>query len=74
MIKELDMVALTRPVPEYGLAPGDVGTVVMVYDGGKGFTVEFMTVKGKTIAIVTLDADAIRPVEEREIANARQVA
>jgi Domain of unknown function (DUF4926) len=74
MIKDLEVVALTRPVPEYGLAVGDVGTVVMVYDGGKGFTVEFMTVKGKTIAIVTLDADAIRPVEEREIANARAVA
>ena len=74
MIKDLEIVALTRPVPEYGLAVGDVGTVVMVYDGGKGFTVEFMTVKGKTIAIVTLDADAVRPVEEREIVNARQVA
>jgi hypothetical protein len=74
MIKDLEVVALTRPVPEYGLAVGDVGTVVMVYDGGKGCTVEFMTVKGKTIAIVTLDADAVRPVEEREIANARQVA
>ena len=74
MIKDLEVVALTRPMPEHGLAIGDVGTVVMVYDGGKGFTVEFMAVKGKTIAVVTLDADAIRPVEEREIANARQVA
>ncbi|PPD31299.1 MAG: DUF4926 domain-containing protein [Hyphomicrobium sp.] len=74
MIKDLEVVALTRPVPEYGLVAGDVGTVVMVYDGGKGFTVEFMTVKGKTIAIVTLESDAIRPVEDREIANARQVA
>lgn len=74
MIKDLDVVALTRSVPEHGLAVGDVGTVVMVYEDGKGFTVEFTTVKGKTIAIVTLAADAIRSIDEREVASTRQVA
>ena len=74
MIKELDIVALTRAVPEYGLQAGDVGTVVMVYEDGKGFTVEFTTVKGKTIAIATVEADAIRPVDEHEVSHTRQVA
>lgn len=74
MIDELDIVALTRALPEHGLEAGDVGTVVMVYDGGKGYTVEFATVKGKTIATITLDAAAIRPITEREVAHTRQVA
>lgn len=74
MIEELEVVALTVPVPEHGLVAGDVGTVVMVCNGGEGYIVEFMTFKGKTIAIVTIDADAIRPIREREIAHVRQVA
>jgi hypothetical protein len=74
MINELDVVALTHALPDQGLAIGDVGTVVHVYKDGQAYEVEFMTLTGETIAVVTLDADAIRPVEEHEIANARQVA
>lgn len=74
MIKDLDVVALARPVPELGLEVGDVGTVVMVHQEGKGYTVEFMTFTGKTIAVATLPADAVRPVRDREIAHVRQVA
>ena len=74
MIKELDRVALAEPVLENGLEAGDVGTVVMVHQGGKGYTVEFMTLTGATVAIVTLPADAVRPIRDREIAHAREVA
>jgi hypothetical protein len=74
MIEELEIVALSRPVAEHGLEAGDVGTVVMVHEGGKGYTVEFMTFKGKTIAVVTLPGDAVRSIREREIAHVRQVA
>lgn len=31
MIQELDRVALTRDVPEYGLVAGDIGAVVAVH-------------------------------------------
>ena len=74
MIDELDRVALTRAFPEYGLAAGDVGTVVGVHDGGLGYTIEFMSLQGKTVAIVTLRADAVRPVRPREITHAREMA
>ena len=74
MIEELQIVALNRPVPEHGLEPGDVGTVVMVHGDGEGYTVEFMTFSGKTVAIVTLRADAVRPIRDREITHAREVA
>ena len=35
---------------------------------------EFMTLSGSTIAVVTLVADQVRPIAKDEIAHARQVA
>ena len=74
MIEELDRVALTRALPDHGLIAGDIGAVVGVHQGGKGYTLEFVSFDGKTIAIVTLNADDVRPLADREIAHARAVA
>jgi len=74
MIEELEVVALTRAVPEHGLEAGDVGTIVMVHEAARGYTVEFMDLRGNTIAIADLPADAVRPVRDREVAHVRQVA
>ena len=74
MINDLDLVALTKGLPEYRLAAGNIGTVVMVHGEQDGFTVEFMTFDGKTIAVVTLDAAMVRPLQATEISHARQVA
>jgi hypothetical protein len=73
MIKELDTVVLTTDLPEHRLAKGDMGTVVLVHEGGKGCTVEFMTLSGNTIAVVTLLADQVRQTDKDEIAHARSV-
>ena len=73
MIEELDRVALTRAIPEHRLTAGDVGTVVSVHDKGAGFTIEFLSLQGKTVAIVTLRAEAIRPVSPREITHSREM-
>ncbi len=74
MIKELDTIALSHDLAEYGLAKGDLGTVVHVYADGKAFEVEFLTLTGDTLGVVTLEAGDIRPIREREIAHARAVA
>ena len=74
MIKELDSVVLATDLPEHGLAKGDIGTVVLVHEGGKGCTVEFMTLAGRTIAVVTLLAKQVRLIEKDEIAHARSLA
>lgn len=74
MIKELDSVVLTTDLPEHGLTKGDIGTVVLVHEGGRGCTVEFMTLAGHTLAVVTLLASQIRTVAKDEIAHARHVA
>jgi hypothetical protein len=74
VIKELDSVVLTTDLPEHGLARGDIGTVVLVHEGGKGCTVEFMTLAGHTIAVVTLLANQVRQIAKDEIAHARHLA
>ena len=74
MIKELDGVVLTTDLPEHGLAKGDLGTAVLTHEGSKGCTVEFMTLAGNTIAVVTLLADQVRPIAKDEIAHARNVS
>jgi hypothetical protein len=72
MIKELDTVVLTTELPAYSLKAGDLGTVVLVHRHG-GYEVEFMTLDGETVAVVSLFPDHIRPVGRREIAHARLV-
>ena len=74
MIKELDQIVLADDLPDEGLKKGDVGTVVLVHEGGKGYEVEFMTLDGETVAVVTLLAKQVRSIAPREIANARLVA
>ena len=71
MIRELDRVALTDALPEYGLEPGDVGTVVHVYKGGKGYEVEFFSLTGDTIAVATVSASQVRPVADADVLHAR---
>lgn len=74
-IKEHDRVVLTVDVPAQRLAAGDVGTVVHVYDDGKGFEVEFVSLDGaRTLAVATLDRSEIRAVDGDEMTHARSVA
>lgn len=74
MIDELDLVILKRDLPEAGLAVGDVGTVVLVHRQGEGYEVEFTTLSGDTVAVLTLDSSDVRPVESGEIVHARAVS
>lgn len=73
MIQELEDVVLTSDLPKQGLARGDIGTVVLIHEQGKGYEVEFTTLDGETIAIVTLTADQVRPSKPKEIAHARDL-
>ncbi len=73
MIEEFAIVALTLDLYDYDLKSGDTGTVVDVVEGGKAYVVEFMTMLGKTIAVAEVSPGQLRPVQENEIANARQI-
>ena len=71
MIKEHEWVVLTKAIPDQRLTAGDVGTVVHVHKNGEGFEVEFLTLHGETVAVATLEASQVRPVQKREITHAR---
>lgn len=72
-IEELDRVILNVDLPNLGLEKGDIGNVVMIYNNGEGYEVEFMTFDGNTIAVETLSAHQIRKVSVREIPHVREL-
>jgi hypothetical protein len=74
MIRELDLIALTRDIPEHGLQSGDVGTVVHCYQDGAPLEVEFVTAAGKTIAVLTLAIADVRPMQGKQILHVRELA
>jgi hypothetical protein len=73
MIRELDRVVLTADLPEHDLRSGDLGTVVLVHGDAAGYEVEFVTLDGETLTVVTLTHDRVRPVRQGEIAHVRMV-
>lgn len=73
MIKEHDRIVLLKDLPEDGLQAGDVGTVVHIHRQGEAFEVEFMTLDGGTVAVVTLLSSQIRAVSKRDITHVREL-
>ena len=61
-------------VPHEKLHRGDVGTVVRVYKNGAAYEVEFVDGGGATIALISLAADAVRPIRPGEVLHARRTA
>ncbi len=74
MIKEHDRIILCEDIPGEGLKAGDVGTVVHVYPRKKAFEVEFMTLDGKTVTVVTLLSKQVREVTGKDITHSREHA
>ncbi|MEW6218601.1 MAG: DUF4926 domain-containing protein [Thermodesulfobacteriota bacterium] len=74
MIQELDTVVLAHDIEEHGLSTGDIGAVVLSHSDGEAFEVEFVTGEGQTVAVLTLRAQEIRPMQAHEILHARQLA
>ena len=69
----LDTVVLDRDLPEYSLRAGDLGAVVEVCEPD-GLEVEFVTASGKTQALVTLNVNDVRPVQDGDLIAVRSVA
>ncbi len=74
MVKERERVVLTADFPEYRLKAGDVGTVVHVYGAGEAYEVEFFTLDGQTLDVITVEAEQVRSVAPMEVMHARHVA
>ena len=72
-INEHDCVVLTAALSDDGLEAGDVGTVVHIHNGGEAYEVEFTTLDGRTLAVVTVKSDKLRPVTRRDVAHVREL-
>lgn len=73
MIKEHDCVVLTKDLPKEKLKAGDVGTLVHIHKNEAGYEVEFMTLSGETLTVVTLMPSQVRPATRRDIPHAREL-
>lgn len=71
MIREFERVVLTCNLPEENLVAGDAGTVVHIYEAGKGYEVEFFSLSGRTLAVSTVMAEDVRPVGDEDVTHAR---
>jgi hypothetical protein len=74
MIREHKRGILTVDLPAYQLKAGDVGTIVHVYTENRGYEIEFFTVDGQTLDVITVTADQVRPVGKLEVLHARSLA
>ena len=74
MISEHDTVVLTADIPEEGLKAGDLGAVVAVYGNGAAYEVEFVSLKGQTVSLVTIPHTGVRAVDEKDVPSARRAA
>ena len=72
MIAEHSLVVLDSDPPHERLNRGDVGTIVYVYNGGRAYEVEFVDGSGHTVALITVNADAVRPIAAGELLHARR--
>ncbi len=70
---ELDVIVLAVDKPEHGLKIGDIGTIVLVHGDHAGYEVEFATLDGETVAVITASPAEIRPIRSGEIAHARDI-
>ena len=72
-MKELDSVVLMQDLIEYRLKAGDIGAIVHTYSDEKTFEVEFVRADGRTVAVLTLTINEIRPIEGNEILHVREL-
>lgn len=71
IVKEHDRIVLTDDLPEHHLQAGDVGTVVHVYTMGDAQEVEFFTLEGHTLDVITVEAEQVSPVGSMDVLHAR---
>ena len=65
-IKLLDVVALTKDIPEHNLWRGEIGAVVECYPNN-AYEVEFVAQDGYTYALVTLRGNQMVALKEKRI-------
>ncbi len=66
-----ELVVLARDRPEEGLMKGDLGTVVYLHEGGRALEVEFTTLAGDPLGVLTLKTEEVRRITARDVPHVR---
>lgn len=72
MYRLLDTVALTHDIPNAGLRRGDLGAVVELHSQD-AMDVEFVAASGRTQALLTLVAEDVRQLGDRDLIAVRSL-
>lgn len=72
-LRLLDVIVLGRDLPDVRLKRGDLGTIVEIYKPGV-FDIEFQTMDGRALAVVTLTDGDVRQAADDEILSVRRAA
>lgn len=70
-------VALARDLPEHRLRRGDLVRLVehhVAPDGEEGYSAEVLGAKGKTLAVIGIEAKALEALRDDEVLSARALA
>ncbi len=57
---EFDRIILTDNLPGTTFVKGDIGTVVMIYNNGEGYEIEFFAADDSTLGVETVTANQIK--------------
>ena len=68
-IKLLDVVALTRDIPEHNLKRGEVGTVIEILSNGEAYEVEFSDDNGQMYKCLSFDAPQLKVIHQEPISE-----
>ena len=71
-------VALKKEIPDFGLKPGDIGTLIDYVPhpsgGEEGCVLEVFNAIGESIAVFSVGESEIEPLEEDEVLAVRRLA
>ncbi len=73
-MNEHECVILATDLPDHRLRAGDLGAIIHVHENHAAYEVEFVTLDGQTIAVVTLLPNQIKPITKHQVANVRDLA
>jgi hypothetical protein len=73
MIKEHERAVLTIDLPDYGLKIGDVGTIVHIYSDEMAYEIEFFTLDGHRLDVVTVEISQVRPIKRNDVLHVREM-
>ena len=72
------LVSLLVDIPKYHLKAGDIATIVEYLDGNEavseGYVCETSNAVGETIAVFSVQADQVSPLNKNEVFHVRPLA